>query len=350
MLVDPTHDEPQFDQIRAVPFVRHLRLIPAKSGDRNSGCVLEITTPRGKHRVPLIVKRSYLDRSTVNAVIGQIQGERKAAKGGGQSVRNGEILLLAPYLAAPAAKSFIDAGISFADEVGNIHLTLGDEYNWTVIGERKPPKPLESARMTPATLQLLFQFATNPESASWTVRDLAAAIGLSKSKVAELRLQFTHEGIFTAQGGEKSPGVTRELGDRLISGYHQILRSKLMLGRYRYQEPSVDHFVARLSHEGAARKIPYSLTGGPAADAMQHLYRSSEVPVFLDVEHRRSLRLLPDRTGPVVLLKPFGNLVYWREFDGKMVAPPWLVYAELLTGSDPRAREAAEELRREFLK
>ena len=35
----------------------------------------------------------------VNAVIGQIQGERKAAKGGGQTVTNGETLLLAPYLA-----------------------------------------------------------------------------------------------------------------------------------------------------------------------------------------------------------------------------------------------------------
>jgi hypothetical protein len=350
MSLDPTHDKPQFDQIRAVPFVRHFRMIPAKSGDRNASYILEITTPRGKHRLPLIVKRSYLDRSTVNAVIGQIQGERKAAKSGGRSVRNGETLLLAPYVAVPTAKSFIEAGISFADEVGNIHLALGDEYNWTVIGERKPPKPPESERMTPAAVQLLFQFATNPESANWTVRDLAAAVGLSKSKVAELRLQFAHEGIFTAQGGEKSSGVTRELRDRLISGYNQILRPKLVLGRYRYQESSMEQFVARLSHEGAAQKIPYALTGGPAADAMQHFYRGPELPVFLNVEHHRSLRLLPDRTGPVVLLKPFGNLVYWREFDGKMVAPPWMVYAELLTGSDPRSREAAEEFRREFLK
>jgi hypothetical protein len=64
---------------------------------------------------------------------------------------------------------------------------------------------------------------------------------------------------------------------------------------------------------------------------------------------QRALRLLPDRTGPVVLLKPFGAMVYWKEFDGRMVAPPWLVYAELLTSDDPRAREAAEELRRGFL-
>jgi hypothetical protein len=350
MPIDPTRDEPQFARIRAVPFVRNLRLIPAKSGDRSASGALEITTPRGKHRLPLIVKRSYLDRSTVNAIISQIQAERNSVEGGGQSVGTGETLLLAPYLAVPTAKSFIDAGISFADEVGNIHLALGDEYNWTVIGERKPPKPPESERMTPAAVQLLFQFATKPESASWTVRDLAATVGLSKSKVAELRLQFAHEGIFTAQGGEKSPAVTRELRDRLISGYSQILRPKLLIGRCRYEESSVEQFVARLSREAAVQKIPYAFTGSPAADAMQHFYRSGEVPVFLDAKWQRSLRLLPDRTGPVMLFKPFGNFVYWREFEGKMVAPPWLVYAELLTGSDPRAREAAEEFRQEYLK
>jgi hypothetical protein len=299
---------------------------------------------------PLIVKRSYLDRSAVNAVIAQIQSERKAAKKGRKNVKHGETLLLAPYLAVPTAKSFIDAGISFADEVGNIHLALGYEYNWTVIGERKPPKPPESERMTPAAVELLFQFATNPESAGWTVRDLAAAVGLSKSKVAELRLQFAHEGIFAAHRGEKSPGVTPEFRDRLISGYSQILRPKLLIGRYRYGEPSVDQFAARLSREATAQKIPYALTGGPAADAMQHFYRSDEVPIFLDAKWQRRLRLLPDRTGPVMLLKPFGNLVYWREFEGKMVAPPWMVYAELLTGSDPRAREAAEEFRQGYLK
>jgi hypothetical protein len=52
----------------------------------------------------------------------------------------------------------------------------------------------------------------------------------------------------------------------------------------------------------------------------------------------------------VVVLKPFGQVVYWQEFDGRMVAPPWLVYAELLASADPRAREAADELRRVFLK
>jgi len=50
-----------------------------------------------------------------------------------------------------------------------------------------------------------------------------------------------------------------------------------------------------------------------------------------------------------MLLKAFGKLVYWREVKHLFVAPPWLIYAELLTSRDPRAREVAEELRRGFL-
>lgn len=246
-------------------------------------------------------------------------------------------------------EQFIAAGICFADGPGNLHLRLGEDYNWTVVGKREPPRLAEADRTTPATIQLLFQFATAPESATWTVRDLARAAGISKTKVALLLNQFRRERFL---GGKAEFHVTPEIIDRLVAGYSQTLRPKLVIGRYRYPEPSIDRFLARLSEEARTQKLRYALTGGPAADAMQHFCRGPEASVFLaqlDAGILRTLRLLPDRTGPVVFLRPFGELVYWREFDGRMVAPPWLVYAELLVSSDPRAREAAEELRRGFL-
>jgi hypothetical protein len=247
-------------------------------------------------------------------------------------------------------EQFIKAGVSFADEPGNIHLRLGSEYNWTVLGKREPPKLPEANRTTPATIQLLFQFAINPKSAAWTVRDLARAAGISKTKVAQLRQQFLRERILTSKSEFH---LTPEISDRLVSGYNQILRPKLLVGRYRYPDPSVDEFLRRLPDVLAAEKVRYAVTGGPAAELMQHFYRALDFPVFLDVERsriQRALRLLPDQVGPVIALKPFGELVYWREFDGRMVAPPWLIYAELLVSDDARAREAAEELRNQFLK
>jgi hypothetical protein len=257
--------------------------------------------------------------------------------------------VLARYIPAVVGDKFIAAGISFADEPGNVHLRLGDDYNWTVLGKREPPRPADADRTTPAMIQLLFQFATAPQSATWTVRDLARATGISKTKVALLLNQFRRERLLDSKSAFH---VTTEISERLVAGYGQTLRPKLVIGRYRPPESSIDPFLARLSKEASTEKLRYALTGGPAADRMQHFYRGSEASVFLahpDAGILRDLRLLPDRAGPVLLLKPFGELVYWREFDGSMVAPPWLVYAELLVSSDPRAREAAEELRREFL-
>jgi len=256
--------------------------------------------------------------------------------------------VLARYIPASIAEQFIAAGISFADEPGNVQLEIGEHYNWTVLGKREPPRLADADRTTPATVQLLFQLATAPQSATWTVRDLARAAGLSKSKVALLLNQFRRERLLDGKSGFQ---VTPEIIDRLVAGYSQTLRPKLVIGRYRPPEPSVDPFLLRLSKAASAHKR-YALTGGPAADAMQHFYSGSEAPVFLphhEASILRALRLLPDPTGSVIVLRPFGELVYWREFDGRMVAPPWLVYAELLVSKDPRAIEAAEEFRRAFL-
>ena len=63
----------------------------------------------------------------------------------------------------------------------------------------------------------------------------------------------------------------------------------------------------------------------------------------------KTLRLLPDRDGPVTLLSAFGQLVFWEVRDGVSLAHPWLIYAELVSDPNPRAHEAAAELRNELL-
>jgi hypothetical protein len=324
--------------LRGLPFVRKLRVLPPRDGDERSDGLLEVTSSGGRYRLVVQHKRAGLNQSLSNSIIGWAESEKTTDR-----------IVLARYVPAAIGEQLIDAGISFADEQGNIHLRLGSEYNWTVFGKKEPRRLPEAIRTTPATLQLLFLFATNPEAASWTVRDLASATGISKSKAAQLRNQFLTEGLLTARSGFQ---LTPEVTDRMISGYSQILRPKLVIGRYRSPDDSAERFLQRLVSTAKSESLRYALTGGPAAAAMQHFYQGSDIPVFMSQPGnagQRALRLLPDRTGPVLLLEPFGDLIYWQEFDGMMVAPPWLVYAELLVSGDPRAREAAEELRRGFL-
>lgn len=341
--------EAPLSHLRSLPFIQDLRILPVENGnDDGVDGTIELKTPHGQYCLFVERKMSYLNRSLVNAILSRARREHNE-KGQRKFGSANAKLVLARYIPSTVGEQFVKAGISFADEPGNIHLRLGSEYNWTVLGKREPPKLPEANRTTPATIQLLFQFAIDPKSAAWTVRDLARAAGISKTKVAQLRQQFLREKILTSKSEFR---LKPEISDRLISGYSQILRPKLLLGRYRYPDSSVNEFLRRLPNVLAAEKIRYALTGSPAAELMQHFYRAADVPVFLNLERsgiQRALRLLPDQSGPVVALKPFGELVYWREFDGRMVAPPWLVYAELLVSDDPRAREASEELRKQFL-
>src|SRR5947209_16588493 len=137
--------------LRSLPFIRAFHFDP-------TGQTIELATPGGRHRLSVEVKRSYLDRALVNAILshapGESQGNRRTRKT--KTAR----IVLARYIPTAVGEQFIAAGISFADEPGNVHLRLGEDYNWTVLGKREPPRPADADRTTPATIQLLFQLAT----------------------------------------------------------------------------------------------------------------------------------------------------------------------------------------------
>jgi hypothetical protein len=263
-----------------------------------------------------------------------------------------KLLLLARYIPRPTAQELIDGGVDFVDLAGNIHLSLKPHYHWTVVGNRESLDREQQPLRTAATLQVLFVIAAHAESAGWTVRELAAAAGVSKSKAANARRDLVREGTIREVQGRFQAANAQDLADQLLSGYQQTLRPRLVIGRFRPPEQSIDDFLHRLRKTAKADGFRYSLSGGPAAYRLQRFYKGPHAAVFIEpvtLASPQRLRLLPDREGPVTLLKAFGDLVFWRPEDGTHLAHPWLIYAELMTDTDPREHEAAEELRKEFL-
>jgi len=77
-----------------------------------------------------------------------------------------------------------------------------------------------------------------------------------------------------------------------------------------------------------------------------------ETPVFIDPltdNLQRELRVLPDKTGPIIFMQSFGPLTRWKKIQGTQIAHPWLIFTELMQSEDPRAHEAAVHLKGEFL-
>lgn len=330
--------------LRRVPFVRELRYAPAHGG-RNPAYrgEMNIQTPKGRFHLFVEAKRSFLNRAEVDQFLawaGQV--------GRGQSQ---QVILLARHIPRPVAERLIEAHVNFADDEGNIHLALGDRYNWTFVGNPISKPTSEQRPISAAQLQLLFQFVAYPGSVNWPVRKLAGAAGISKSKAAQARRQLLAEGLLALKGKAYQLGAEALLTERLPSGYVQVLRPKLLIGRFRFADKTPELFLTRLK-DNTPPDVRYALTGGVAANLLQRFYRGPEVSMFIEPAHRRTaqeLRLLPDREGPVTLLGAFGQTVFWEEHAGHILAPPWLVYSELLSIGDPRAREAAEEFRKRLL-
>jgi hypothetical protein len=76
----------------------------------------------------------------------------------------------------------------------------------------------------------------------------------------------------------------------------------------------------------AEHSIQWSVTGGPAAYALQKFYRGLDLPVFIDVFSdplRRKLRIIPDKSGPLIFLLSFATVPFWRETGPLPLAHPW---------------------------
>lgn len=333
---------PYLEALRALEFIKGVELSTGLSRDsRDVDGLLRIGTPKGKFPFYIELKSSYLDRAHINALIAQAKFYAKKDRC--------PLLLLARYVPAPAAEKLIDAGVNFADRAGNLHLVLGRSYARTVVGKREPQRAKEARTMTAARGQLLFAFAACQQAPTWTVRQLAEASGVGKSNVATIRKQLVQEGILTRTFHVRNG---KELEGHLLRAYEQALRPKLVINRFRAAEPFTGKFLEKIRATFAKASLKWSLTGGLAAFELQRFYKGPEIPIFVESIAQttlRELRVLPDHNGPLILLRAFGTVPFWKQIRGSTIAHPWLIYCELMYSSDPRAHEAAEQLKAEFL-
>src|SRR2546426_9860281 len=186
-MINLRQTEQYLSKIRTLEFVRNAKLAPAPNlGLLHPDGMLTIRTPKGPYVFMIETKSSYLDRSTLNAIITNANLSQKGPKH--------PVLLFARYVPVPSAEKLIQAGINFVDLAGNMHLALNNDYVRTVLGN-KERRGHSDRILTPSRIQMLFVLAAEPESASWTVRELADASGVSKSNAAKIRQQFVAEGV-----------------------------------------------------------------------------------------------------------------------------------------------------------
>ncbi len=326
---------PYLDNLRALPFVRRVRLLAnrPRRGKATDG-VLELTTPRGQRRLRVEEKASHLTLPVVRDLIARTASRTTPP-----------LILFAPYVSAEMAAALLPHGINFVDKVGNCHLDLGGDYVAHVEG-RRLRRPLGApGGMRAPGFRLVFALLVEPDLLNNPIRRIAQTAGVSLGTASNVLHRLEHDRMVVRTKSRLHLVRPDDLVERWIAGYAETLRPELLTGRFETADgdpPTLESRVEALLD----RNGNWAWGGAAAAFRLTKHYRSDETVLHMQApasDLPQRLKALPHQAGQLILLGVPGPLA----FRGKAphTVHPLLIYTELiLTGSD-RAREVASELR-----
>lgn len=261
-------------------------------------------------------------------------------------------LLVAPYISKTLAEYCRETGLQFIDTHGNAYLRAPGLFVF-ITGEKsergqasiRAPKGLTNA----AGLRVVFGLLCRPELLTASYKDIARQTGVSLGTAYNALDDLERRGYLMRGGGSAHRKLleTRRLMDEWAINYPDTLRTRLHLRRFSapdahwWEDIDLSGFAPAWGSEVAARKMIRHLK-----PATQTLYVPANEMDGVVKALVKQCRLKPDDDGDIELLEKF-----WHWEPGAMpdVAPPLLVYSELLAIMDPRAQETAQLIRERYI-
>ncbi len=246
-------------------------------------------------------------------------------------------LIIADFINPKLAEMLKDLEIPFLDAVGNAYLNVPPIY--VFIKGQRPLEPrlptIPNRAFHQAGARIVAALLMAPTLIQQPFRAIAEAADVSLGTVAKTITDLKRLG-YVVERGEKGRRLAREreLVDRWVIAYTEVLRPKLILGHYRAETQNWWKNVTLTPHQ--------TYWGGETAANMMGILRPHETTVYVRLPVAKFLvthHLRHDPEGDTEVIKAF-----WRQGDepDEGIAPPLVVYADLIATGDPRNVEAAQ--------
>ena len=272
-------------------------------------------------------------------------------------------LLLTPYVTPAIAKRCRELEIAFLDGVGNAYLKTGKRYilitgnrpeaHGTVAG---PPlanaAPIQVRRqpgaITPTALRVIFALLCKPELINAPYREIKEAADVALGAIGWVFVNLDERGLVVGKQGTRRFVDKTRVFDEWVVNYPLRLRPKLNATRFRAPNPDWWRDT-NLREQGGywGGEVGAERLTGYLKPANQTIYvepgRRREMVARLVAKHR----LHPDYQGNIEFLEAFWHFDVDQPHHD--VAPPMLVYADLVATADPRNVETAKMIRERFI-
>lgn len=260
--------------------------------------------------------------------------------------QNGGLLVFAGHIQPKVRNELKEAGINYMDAAGNVFVQSKDIF---ILIEAKRNKPVpEAMKVQPfnkAGLKIVFQLLNNENLINGTIRQIAAT--------GDVSLDSVHKTI----GGLKQAGYLvplnaktlawdkkQELFEKWAAEYDTRLKPGLHVANFRFVKE--EHFNEWKELQFTNGRSCWGAE--PAAELLTG-YLKPEVLTIYTNENKldliRQYKLVPDPGGYIKAYKKFWSQDNFQE----NIAPPLLVYTDLINTGSKRNIETAQKVYEQFL-
>lgn len=256
------------------------------------------------------------------------------------------VVVVAATIGPELRRALVDRGFGYLDLAGNCHLALDEgKVVVHVEGRRRAERVKAGGSLRAAGYQVLFSLLADPQLLERSVRDIGVVAGTSRHAVHSLIARLRDEGLLHRAGRSQhvfAPGGREQCIDRLTGGWADVLRDRLLVGRFRLREQDPDAAVATVERVFRAARVPFGFGGAQGAARWLRYLQGDDLVVHaqsFDARLAKQLGAVPDRSGPLTVFRTMTPLDLAAGIAE--TAHPLLVHAELARSPNPRSREAA---------
>jgi len=260
-------------------------------------------------------------------------------------------LLFTPYLTAALAAHCRELDLPFIDAAGNAYLRAPGLYIF-IKGEKPQPGTAGEVRPPPGgtatELRVVFALLQKPALQFAPYRKIANTAGVALGAVGRVIDGLAARGHMAIGKKRRRLLDPPRLFDEWVTNYPMRLRPKLHPRRF--QAATDDWWKhARLAEINAC------WGGEIAADRLTNYLKPAQCTIYLDPATGRegmnrlvaAHHLRGDQKGNIEVLNAF-----WTPLTDQLqpeIAPPMLVYADLVATLDPRLLDVARKIRKQYI-
>lgn len=246
------------------------------------------------------------------------------------------ILLVTKYIPGEIAKEYVEDGINCLDVAGNCNIRMNNLF-LLIEGKKieRMAKVNQPRAFQEAGIKLIFLFLIDPEKTQLPYRDLAGLANISLGSVGMIMQELIELNFILKTKQTKKLKNTKDLLNRWITAYHDVLRPRLLKKQMRF---------INLENYNRWKDIDFTRINGnvywggePAANLLTGYLHPGTFTIYTDQNWQsfREIQLVPDENGKVEILEMF-----WQNQTYQGV-PPVLIYADLMSSGSDRNTETA---------